>query len=370
MGEDYYDLLGVAKGATADEIKKAYRKKALKYHPDKNPNDKGAEEKFKAISRAYEVLGDEKKRATYDQFGSDAFQGGGSAGGGGGSNFGGFGNASDIFREVFGDFGGLFGGGAGGRSRGNFDMRGEVEISLREAFSGTERTIRYRRQEPCKKCKGSGSADGSKPKPCDGCGGRGVVYASSGFFQMSQTCSKCRGSGEIIGNRCSACSGEGLESVAHSVRIKIPAGVDSGTHLRSAGEGNGEPRSGKFGDLYVSVVINGGSGDFQRNGADLHSAVSVPFAILALGGEIEIPTIDGSGMLKIPSGTQTETTFRLRGKGMPAIGRSQRGDHYVQVHAIVPEKLTKAQREKLEAFAESMGHKAVEKVGFFRRIFQ
>ncbi|MDR2668000.1 MAG: molecular chaperone DnaJ [Puniceicoccales bacterium] len=369
MGEDYYELLGVERGATAEELKKAYRKKALKYHPDKNPGDKTAEEKFKAISQAYEVLSDEKKRATYDQYGDTAFQGNGFAGQGGGSaNFGGFRDQYDIFREVFGDFGGFFGGGGGGHSSGNFDLSGNVEISLREAFSGTERTIRYRRNVRCKKCNGTGSADGSKPKTCDGCGGRGAVISNRGFFQMSQVCPKCRGSGKCIANRCGECGGEGCVSSSHSVRIKIPAGVENGTNLRSTGEGNVEPQSGRFGDLYVAIRI-GEDCDFQRRGADLYSAVSVPFAILALGGEIEIPTIDGSGMLKIPSGTQSETTFRLRGKGMPTIGTGHHGDHYVQVHAIVPEKLTKVQREKLEEFAESMGHKSVEKVNFFRRIF-
>jgi molecular chaperone DnaJ len=316
------------------------------------------------------VLSDEKKRATYDQYGSAAFQGNGFGGGGSGSaNFSGSRDQYDIFREVFGDFGGFFGGGSRSRSSGNFDLSCAVEISLREAFSGAERTIRYRRNVQCKKCKGSGGADGAAAKVCDGCGGRGSVVTNSGFFQMSQTCPKCRGSGKYIANKCGECGGEGCVAVSNSVRIKIPAGVENGTHLRSSGEGNVDPRNGRFGDLYASVQIAENC-DIQRRGADLYSAVSVPFAILALGGEIEIPTIDGSGMLKIPSGTQSETTFRLRGKGMPIMGGSRSGDHYVQAHAIVPEKLTKIQREKLEAFAESMGHKSVEKVNFFRRIFQ
>ncbi|MDR2664100.1 MAG: molecular chaperone DnaJ [Puniceicoccales bacterium] len=372
MADDYYELLGVKRDATKEELKKAYRKQALKYHPDKNPGDKGAEEKFKEISHAYEVLSDDKKRATYDQYGSTAFQPGtGGHSSGQGVDFSGFRNHFDVFRDVFGDLGGLFGGamGGSGRTAVDCDLRGEVEISLKEAFSGTERTVKYRRRIPCKKCKGTGSADGSKPKACGTCGGQGAVFLNRGFFQMSQTCPNCRGTGTVVSNPCSECGGAGTVAEPHSVRIKIPAGVENGMQLRSSGEGNSDPHGGQFGDLYVVVQIKE-ERDFQRQGANLQSAVSVPFATLALGGEVEVPTIDGSGMLKIPAGTQSETTFRLRGKGMPAVGRIQRGDHFVQVHVEVPGKLTKAQKEKLEAFAESMGQKSGEKVGFFHRIFQ
>jgi molecular chaperone DnaJ len=362
MGTDYYELLGVGREATAEELKKAYRSRALKYHPDKNPGDKAAEEQFKAISQAYEVLSDEKKRAAYDQYGE------------GGGGFSGqnvtsedFKNQFDIFREVFGDF---FGGGGGGRQQqSDCDLHCEVEVSLKEAFSGAERTIRYRRHVPCKKCRGTGSADGSKAKTCSSCGGKGMVFLKRGFFQMTQTCQKCKGRGEIIGNPCVECGGTAAAAASHSVRIKIPAGVESGIRLRSSGEGNVDPQSGRFGDLYVTVRVREES-DFCRKGADLYSALSISFTILALGGEVEIPSIDGSGMLKVPAGTRSETNFRLRGKGMPILGRDQRGDHYVQVHVEVPEKLNREQREKLEAFAESMGQKAVEKVSFFRRIFQ
>ncbi|MDR0340136.1 MAG: molecular chaperone DnaJ [Puniceicoccales bacterium] len=372
MGSDYYGLLGVERNVSKEELKKAYRKQAVKYHPDKNPGDKNAEEKFKEISQAYEVLSDDKKRAAYDQYGSAAFQpGGGASPGSGGVNFGnGFRNQYDVFREVFGDLGGLFGGAAeAGQTRTDYDLRGAVEISLGEAFTGTERTVRYRRRVPCKKCKGTGSADGSRPKACSACGGQGSVFFNRGFFQMSQTCQKCHGSGTMVTNPCGECDGTGATTVSHSVRVKIPAGVEDGTHLRSSGEGNGDPRNGRFGDLYIAVHVQE-ERNFQRQGAHLHSAVSAPFTILTLGGEIEVPTIDGSGILKIPAGTQSGTTFRLRGKGMPVVGRNQRGDHFIQAHVEVPEKLTKVQREKLETFAESMGQKSVKKVGFFHRIFQ
>jgi molecular chaperone DnaJ len=370
VAKDYYELLGVGRDASKEELKKAYRKQALKYHPDKNPGDKSAEERFKEISQAYEVLSDDKKRATYDQYGSAAFQPGGVSPGAGVNFSGGFRNHYDVFRDVFGDLGGLFGGAAEtGPMGADCDLRGAVEISLSEAFTGTERTVRYRRRVPCKKCKGTGSMDGSRPKACNSCGGQGSVFFNRGFFQMSQTCPQCHGSGVVVTNPCGECGGTGTTAVSHSVRLKIPAGVEDGTHLRSSGEGSGDPRSGRFGDLYVAVRVQE-ERNFQRQGAHLHSAVSVPFTTLTLGGEVEVPTIDGSGVLKIPAGTQSGTTFRLRGKGMPVVGRSQRGDHLVQAHVEVPEKLTKVQREKLEAFAESMGQKNMEKVGFFHRIFQ
>ncbi|MDR2341204.1 MAG: molecular chaperone DnaJ [Puniceicoccales bacterium] len=376
MTTDYYDLLGVSQNATAEEIKKAYRKKAVQYHPDKNPGDKSAEEKFKQIAHAYEVLGNPQKRATYDKVGSAAFDGG--AGGGMGNfrgnfNFDGnnFSNPFDIFNEVFGGFGSQSGAGGPGNNRGN-DLRYDLEISLDEAFSGAEKTLEYRRLVACPECAGSGSAKGSKPVMCHHCRGHGVINVNRGFFQVSQTCPHCHGTGKLNKNPCHACSGSGRSTSEHTIRIKIPAGVDDGTKLRSVGGGEGGISGGSAGDLYVVIHVKNDERQFQRDGAHLHSSADVSFAMLVLGGELEVKTIDGYGVLKIPAGTQPCTTFRLKGKGMPHMGVAYRGDHFVKVQCKIPTCLTKEQREKLEAFAQSCGetYKDQQKDGFFQRIFK
>jgi molecular chaperone DnaJ len=365
MAEDYYELLGVPKSATAEEIKKAYRKKAVQYHPDKNPGNKEAEEKFKKIAQAYEILGDPQKRSTYDQVGSAAFDG---SGGFSGANFSAndFGSAFDIFNQVFGSF--------GGQQRGNKremqgdDLRYDLEITLDEAFNGAERTIKYHRAVACKECGGNGCAKGTKPTICPTCHGKGNVTVNRGFFQMSQTCPTCHGVGHVNKNACKACGGSGRSSEGHSIRIKIPPGVETGTRLRSAGGGEGGSCGARDGDLYVAVHVRADE-HFHREGANLYVNVDVPFSMLTLGGELEVKTIDGFGMLKIPAGTQSETTFRLKGKGMPHMGASYRGDQFVKVRCFIPTGLSKEQREKLEAFAQSCGESREAKEGFFQRIF-
>lgn len=391
MAEDFYKLLGVERTATTEEIKKAYRKKAIQYHPDKNPGDKAAEEKFKQIAGAYEVLSDPKKRQTYDQFGSAAFDpsaaasGQGMYRGSGGANMGGFGgfsNPFDVFSQVFGNFGGsgFFGGGHGGDfenaygrsyasgAQGGADLRYDLEISLQEAFTGVEKTLRYKRLVMCSACSGSGCAKGASKRVCPHCKGRGSVITNRGFFQMSQTCPQCNGTGEICDNPCTSCNGQGRVMESHTIKIKIPAGVDSGTKLRSAGGGEGGLNGGPAGDLYVVIHVKPDE-IFHREGSTIYTKISIPFTMAALGGEIGVKTIDGQGMLKIPEGTQPSTTFRLRGKGMPRLGGGYRGDQFVTVNIRVPEKLTREQREKLEAYAASVHEEFSPKEGFFQRIF-
>jgi molecular chaperone DnaJ len=377
MGTDYYELLGVKREASAEEIKKAYRKQAVKYHPDKNPGDKAAEEKFKQVSQAYEVLSDPQKRSTYDQFGAAAFDHGGGGGYGGGQNvnFGNFQNPFDVFRDVFGGFGDIFGdhGSPFGTQRSSgqhsgSDLRYDLDVTLHEAFSGVDKVINYRRAVHCKKCNGSGCADGSSTETCSMCNGRGVVVTTRGMFQMSQTCPKCHGAGKFIKNPCANCGGSGRVTGSHSIRLHVPAGIETGVQLRSAEGGECGSNGAKYGDLYVFVHVKEDE-LFRRDGSALHVSVTVPFSVLALGGEIEVPTIDGHGMLTIPAGTSAETIFRLRGKGMPVLGRTMRGDQLVQVQVDVPKKLNKIQKEKLEAFAKSMGQETVAKAGFFQKIF-
>jgi molecular chaperone DnaJ len=376
MGEDYYALLGIGKGASADEIKRAYRKKAVQYHPDKNPGDGTAEEKFKQVSQAYEVLSDAKKRATYDQFGAAAFERGSGPGGSPygepGANFSGFQNPFDLFNDIFGGFGGdIFGGHSPSRGgpRPGDDLRYDLEVTLEEAFGGAEKTIKYQRPVPCKTCSGTGCARGSSRTTCGACKGRGTIFTNRGFFQMSQTCVHCGGSGKVNASPCSDCKGQGRVLASHGVRISVPPGVATGTRLRAADGGEGGVGGGPFGHLHVVIHVKPHR-KFERDGDDLHLGVAVPFSLLALGGELEVGTIDGHGLLKIPPGTQPETVFRLRGKGMPVLGRTQRGDQFVKVHGSVPEKLTKGQREKLEAFAESLGQSHLPREGLFQRIFR
>lgn len=365
MAEDYYELLGVSKGATAEEMKKAYRKQAMKYHPDKNPGDKAAEEKFKKISHAYEVLSDDQKRQTYDQFGSAAFEGGAGprAGGPGGGpgGFGGFHDPSDLFRQMFGGGGGgfesMFGGGNGGeQDNSGEDLRADIKITLEEAAKGVEKKIKYRRHVECDSCDGSGAEKGSKKKTCGTCKGSGQVVRSNGFFSVRQPCPTCSGAGEVIEKPCKKCGGEGRVVAETELPVKIPAGVDHGTRLRSRGNGSAGTRGAPAGDLHVFISI--AEHDlFRREEEDLHCSVPIKFTIATLGGAIEVPTIDGGKVsLKIPAGTSGGTVFKLRGHGMPHLRDAKhRGDMLVHADIDVPKKLTPEQKEKLEAFSKACG---------------
>jgi molecular chaperone DnaJ len=358
MKEDYYALLGVAKNASADELKKAYRKKAMEFHPDRNPGDKAAEEKFKQISRVYEVLSDEQKRKLYDQHGEAAFEQGGPGGPGGGQRTYRGADPMDIFNQMFGGggggFGDMFGGGGGGQGQDTSgeDLRYEVSLTLEEAASGVSRKVTYRKHKGCDKCAGSGAEPGSKKSRCPTCGGQGHVVRSNGFFQMRQVCPSCGGQGERIEKPCRACSGEGRVVGDHSVDLRIPPGVDTGTRLRSSGNGSAGRRNGSPGDLYVEITVKDHE-LFERDGDDLACAVPVKFSVAALGGSIEVPKLKGKTILKVPAGTQGGTTFRLKGEGMPKLRGGSAGDLLVRLDIDVPKKLTDAQRAALQAYADA-----------------
>lgn len=369
---DYYEVLGVSKGASAAEIKKSYRKMAMKYHPDQNPDDPKAEEKFKELGEAYQVLSDEDKKAAYDRYGHAAFKQGGMGGGGGGGGFGGggFGDPMDIFSQVFGGaFGGggggfedLFGGGGGGgrrrdpsgKKRGS-DLRYDLEITLEEAARGAEKELEIERSMPCGTCKSTGSKGGGS-KACTSCGGRGVVTRQAGIFVQQTTCPECRGAGQTITDPCPDCHGDGRIEKEDRIKIKIPPGVDDGIRLRSSGNGDAGMRGGASGDLYVFLHVRAHN-VFQREEDDLFCEVPVPFATAALGGEIDVPTLEGKASIKVPAGTQGGTVFRLRGRGMPEVGGGRKGDLHIQASVEVPTNLDSGQKEKLRDFAASIGEK-------------
>ncbi len=354
---DYYEVLGVSRDTSPEELKKAYRKKAVEFHPDRN-KEPDAEERFKEVSEAYDVLKDPEKRAAYDRYGHAAFQGAGAARGPAG---GGYHDPFDLFREVFGGGGGIFdeffgGGGGGGAQRGS-DLRYDLEITLEEAASGVEKELSYRASAQCGHCHGSGAEPGSKKVRCPTCGGRGKVITSRGFFQVQQTCPTCEGTGEKIESPCTVCRGEGRVPETKKIRIKIPAGVDTGMKLRSAGNGEAGYAGATAGDLYVVIHVKEHE-IFERRGNDLYTDIPIKFTLAALGGAIEAPTIGADSRrttLKIPAGTQDGTIFRIRDKGMPPVRGGSRGDMLVRVHIEVPRKLTSEQREKLEAFAIACG---------------
>ena len=358
---DYYETLGVSREADADALKKAYRKLAVKYHPDKNPGDAAAEAKFKEISEAYDVLKDDEKRAAYDRFGHAAFQSGGMGRGGGFAGH----DPFDIFREAFGGGGGIFdeffGGGGGDRSSGGAahgsDLRYDLEISLEEAARGTEKQIRYKHAIECTKCLGSGAEPGSKKVTCRSCGGAGQVSSNRGFISFRQVCPGCNGAGQTIESPCSNCGGKGREMDTSTVKVRIPVGVYTNSKLRSAGKGEAGHIGGQDGDLYIVVHVKEHE-LFQRHEHDLFCEVPIKFTLAALGGTIDVPTLFGKGSLKIPSGTQSGTTFRLRSQGMPHLRGSSKGDMLVRVHVEVPVKLNNDQQVKLEAYAEACGDPA------------
>jgi len=363
---DYYELLGVNRDATAEELKKSYRKLAVKYHPDKNPGDAEAEAKFKEISEAYDILKDADKRAAYDRYGHAAFQGGmGPRPGGAG---GGFSDPFDIFREVFGGgrsgggggiFDEFFGGASGGGQAGHegSDLRYDLEISLEEAAAGVEKEIRYRRAVACDRCDGSGAEPGSRRVKCPTCGGAGQVTSNRGFISFRQVCPTCAGSGSIIENKCKKCGGEGRVTDTSKLKVKIPAGVDSGSRLRSAGKGEAGLQGAPSGDLYIVLHVKEHD-VFERHGDDLFCEIPIKFTLATLGGTLSVPTLGGKGTLKIPTGTQSGTVFRLRGQGMPNLRSGQKGDQLIKVVIEVPKKLTPEQRKSLEDFAELSGDPA------------
>ena len=353
---DYYEVLGVARGAPEDEIKRAYRKLAVKFHPDKNPDDPHAEEKFKELGEAYDVLIDVDKRAAYDRFGHAAFSQGGPGFGGG------FHDPFDIFREVFGGgsggiFESFFGGAGGGRAeerqRGS-DLRYDMQITLEEAAFGTEKEIEIRKLDTCDQCSGSGAEPGSRSINCPTCGGRGQVISSRGFFQVSQTCPRCRGAGQIIEKPCRKCGGEGRVENSGRIKLKIPAGIGNGSSLRSSRNGEAGIRGGPPGDLYVVLHIKEHP-VFQRDEDDLYCEVPISFPLAALGGEVPVPTLEGKANVKIPAGTQNGQIFKLRGKGVVNVEGRGRGDLLARVIVEVPTRLNSEQRRKLEEFSALVG---------------
>jgi molecular chaperone DnaJ len=349
---DYYEVLGVDRSADAEALKKAYRALALRYHPDRNPEDPVAEEKFKEASEAYAVLSDPEKRRTYDRFG---FQGLGA--GQGGFDFGGdFGAFGDVLNDLFGD---LFGARGGtrprrGRGRRGADLRYTLEVELKELLAVKEATIQIPKMRPCGICGGSGAKPGTRPETCAKCRGAGQLMFQQGFFRISRPCDACGGAGETVKERCTSCRGAGRTEGEQTLHVKIPAGVEHGTRLRLAGEGEAGIEGGPPGDLYVDVAVRPHP-LFARDGTDLHIQVPVSFVQAALGAEIEVPTLDGKVPLRIPEGTQSGKTFRLAGKGLPALGGRSRGEQVVQIFVEVPTKLTDRQRELLEQFASESG---------------
>jgi len=357
---DYYEVLGVAKNASEADIKKAYRRLAMKHHPDRNPDDKSAEARFKEANEAYEILTDAQKRAAYDQFGHAGVDPSMAAGGRGpgGGFYGAAGSASfaDIFGDVFGD---IFGGGGGGGARRGSqafrgaDLRYNLELSLEEAVKGTEVHIRVPTFESCETCHGSGAQPGTQASTCTTCGGHGQVRMQQGFFSIQQTCPACRGSGKVIKSPCTTCHGEGRVRGTKTLSVKVPAGVDEGDQIRLGGEGEAGQNGGPGGDLYVQVRLKPHD-IFKRDGDDLHCEMPLSFVTAALGGELEIPTLDGRASLKIPAGTQTGQLFRLRGKGVRNVRSGQVGDLYCHAAVETPVSLTKRQKELLQELEASL----------------
>ncbi len=368
--QDYYALLECNREASADDLKRAYRKLAMKYHPDRNPGDKSAEAKFKEISEAYEVLKDDQKRAAYDRYGHAAFENGG-GGAAGGFNFqeGGLG---DIFDQMFGEFMGGRRAPGGGRTRAGSDLRAQVEIDLTDAFTGTKVDLRVPTRVSCDACAGTGSANKQAERDtCSTCGGAGKVRAQQGFFLVERSCPTCGGMGRVVRNPCRVCSGSGTVPRDRTLSVSIPAGVEDGVRIRLQGEGEAGASGAPNGDLYVHVAIRPHE-IFQRDGANIYCRVPLRITQAALGGDVEVPVIDGTrAKVKVTAGTQTGDQFRLRGKGFSVLRSAARGDMYVQVAVETPQHLTKRQRELLEEFeSEAAGHKSgsPESEGFFAKV--
>jgi molecular chaperone DnaJ len=368
---DYYETLGVDRNADAAGLKSAFRKMAMKYHPDKNPGDAEAEKKFKELGEAYEALKDPQKRAAYDRFGHAAFEngGGGFGGGGFGGGGGGAGGFADIFEDIFGD---MMGGGgrrrSDGRERGG-DLRYNMEINLDEAFNGKTAQIRVPSSITCDECTGSGAKPGTQPTTCPMCAGNGRVRAAQGFFSIERTCPQCQGRGQTIKDPCAKCSGQGRVNQERSLSVNIPAGIEDGTRIRLSGEGEAGARGGPTGDLYIFLSIKPHE-FFQRDGADLYCKVPISMTQAALGGQFDVTTLDGSqSRVKIPEGSQNGRQFRLKGKGMPVLRQPAMGDLYIQVSVETPQNLSRRQRELLQEF-ETLSSKenSPQSAGFFSRM--
>ncbi|MFE0016019.1 molecular chaperone DnaJ [Mesorhizobium sp. NPDC059054] len=366
MKADFYETLGVQKGADEKELKSAFRKLAMQFHPDRNPGDASCEHKFKEINEAYETLKDPQKRAAYDRFGHAAFENGGMNGGGAGFAAGGF---ADIFEDIFGE---MMGGGrrrsSGGRERGA-DLRYNMEISLEEAYAGKTAQIHVPASLSCDECSGSGAKSGTQPVTCSMCHGHGKVRASQGFFSIERTCPQCQGRGQTIKDPCPKCAGQGRVTEERSLSVNIPAGIEDGTRIRLAGEGEAGLRGGPSGDLYIFLAIKPHE-FFQRDGADLYCKVPISMTTAALGGSFEVTTLDGSQTrVKVPEGTQNGRQFRMKGKGMPVLRQPQIGDLYIQTAVETPQNLTRRQRELLEEFEQlSSKENSPQSSGFFSRM--
>ncbi len=366
MKADYYETLGVTRSADEKELKSAFRKLAMQFHPDKNPGDAGAEHKFKEIGEAYETLKDPQKRAAYDRFGHAAFENGGMNGGGEFSGAGGF---ADIFEDIFGE---MMGGGrqrrSGGRERGA-DLRYNMEITLEEAYTGKTAQIRVPTSITCDECSGSGAKIGTQPVTCNTCSGSGRVRAAQGFFSIERTCPTCHGRGQIIKDPCSKCSGQGRITEERALSVNIPAGIEDGTRIRLTGEGEAGLRGGPSGDLYIFLSLKPHE-FFQRDGADLYCKVPISMTTAALGGQFEVATLDGTQTrVKISDGTQNAKQFRLKGKGMPVLRQPAMGDLYIQIAIETPQNLNKRQRELLEEFERmSSQDNSPQSSGFFARM--
>lgn len=366
---DFYEVLGVPKTADDAALKSAFRKLAMQYHPDKNPGDTEAERKFKEINEAYQVLSDPQKRGAYDRFGHAAFEGGGGGGPGGfGQDF--SGSMSDIFEDIFGDVfgGGRRGGGSRGRERGA-DLRYNLDITLEEAYKGKNATIKVPTAIQCDACNGTGAKPGSKPKTCGTCGGAGRVRASQGFFAIERTCPTCGGRGEVIDDPCKSCAGAGRVTRERTLSVNVPPGVEDGTRIRLAGEGEAGMRGAPSGDLYIFLGVQP-HGFYSRDGADLFCRVPISMVSAALGTEIRVPTLDGKeALVKVPEGTQSGKQFRLRARGMPVLRSRDFGDLYVQAVVETPQNLTKRQRELLAEFEkDSSTATSPESAGFFAKV--
>lgn len=359
---DFYEVLGVSRDADEKALKAAYRKLAMKNHPDRNPDDEAAAERFREASEAYDVLKDAQKRAAYDRLGHAAFE---QASAGAGGGFGGGGGFADIFDQMFSEFSGGARGGQQDRS-GN-DLRYDMSISLEEAYAGLQKDITITIPVGCEKCSGSGASSGSKPATCGTCGGAGRVRAQQGFFAVERTCHACQGQGQIISNPCNTCNGDGRVQQSKVLSVSIPAGVDTGTRIRLSGKGEAGLRGGSAGDLYIFVSVNQHP-IFSRDGANLMMKIPVPMTVAALGGTIEVPTVEGKmARLSVEAGTQSGRRFRMRGKGMPVLRRNTNGDQIVEVHVETPTNLTGKQQDLLKSFSEA-GNTSPETSSFLERV--